>query len=200
MNPTVRRFFQLVLLWGLAVAGFALSGLPRHLPPAAVPLLVVGLTISMIVASARVPWINDAFGTIGVRGIVGLHLFRFIGGYFIWLHAQGSLPEEFAMRAGWGDVATAAGAAVLLFWPDGPGFRRALLAWNVFGAADLFLAVGTAAWLNAIRPGSMNAMGEFPLLLVPLWAVPLMLATHAAIFRRLWRTRTSAGLTPAVSA
>lgn len=82
------------------------------------------------------------------------------------------------MRAGWGDVATAIGAIVLVAWPAGKGFDRALFAWNVFGALDLFVAVGTAGWLNLIHPGAMSEIARFPLTLVPLWLVPVMLTTH----------------------
>jgi hypothetical protein len=87
-------------------------------------------------------------------------------------------PAEFAHRAGWGDIAAAGGALVLLFWPEGAGFRRALLGWNIFGAADLLLAFGTAGWMNLTRPGAMIEMSGLPLTLVPLWLVPVLLSSH----------------------
>jgi hypothetical protein len=187
MNSFLRRFIGLILLWGLAVAGFALSGLPHLFPPGVVPLIAAASTAGLVAFSIRSPELHAALAAVSVRRLVALHIFRFVGGYFLWLQAQGRMPEEFAMRAGWGDVATAAGALILVAWPEGPGFRRALLTWNVFGAMDLFVAVGTATWLTFTRPGAMNAIVEFPLLLVPLWAVPIMLATHALIFRRFSR-------------
>jgi hypothetical protein len=95
------------------------------------------------------------------------------------------LPAEFAHRAGWGDVIAAAGALILLFWPEGPGFRRALWIWNIVGLADLFVAVGTAGWLNLTRPGSMIEVAGLPLTLVPLWAVPILITSHWVVFRRL---------------
>jgi hypothetical protein len=110
---------------------------------------------------------------------------RFVGFYFLWLHAQGRLPAEFAHRAGWGDIIAAAGALILLFWPEGPGFRRALWIWNIVGLADLFVAVGTAGWLNLTRPGSMIEVAGLPLTLVPLWAVPILMTSHFVIFRRI---------------
>jgi hypothetical protein len=106
--------------------------------------------------------------SLGVRGILGLHLGRFVGFYFLWLHAQGRLPLEFADRAGWGDVATAAGAALLLVVPRGRGFERGLAAWNWFGLADLIMAEITG----------------LPLALVPLWLVPMYMASHVFLMRR----------------
>jgi hypothetical protein len=178
------RLLLLLVLWGLAAAAAGAFHLFVHLPPAVVPLLVAGLSIGFSVAVARVDWLAAAAAGLGVRAILAVHLFRFVGLYFLWLHTQGRLPVEFAQRAGWGDVAAAAGAAVLLLWPEGTGFRRALLGWNIFAAADLFVAVGTAGWLNATRPGSMIELSGLPLALIPLWAVPVLLTSHIYLVRR----------------
>ncbi len=62
--------------------------------------------------------------------------------------------------------------------PEGVGFRRALFGWNILGALDLLVAVGTAGWLNVVRPGSMIELSLLPLTLVPLWIVPVLLSTH----------------------
>ena len=72
----------------------------------------------------------------------------------------------------------------MLFWPEGRGFRRALFWWNIVGAADLLVAVGTAGWLNATRPNSMIEMASLPLTLVPLFAVPVLLTSHLYLLRR----------------
>jgi hypothetical protein len=117
-----------------------------------------------------------------------------VGLYFVWLNAQGRLPAEFAFRAGWGDVATATGALLLLPWPQGPWFRRALLTWNVFGAADLLVAVGTAGWLNIVRPDSMAEMASLPLTLVPLWIVPVLFASHVYLVRQQLCSKAKAGV------
>lgn len=74
------------------------------------------------------------------------------------------------------------------------------ITWNIFGALDLFVAVGTAAWLTDTRPGSMDAMLRFPLLLVPLRAVPFMLTTHAAMLRRAGVPVVPSSGTPVLSA
>lgn len=184
MNPSLRRLLFLLLLWGLAAAAAGAFHLLPHLPPAAAPLLIGGLTVGFSVALARVGWLRSAAGALGIRTILAVHLGRFVGFYFLWLHAQGRLPVEFAERAGWGDIVAAAGALALLVWPEGPGFRRALLWWNFIGAADLLVAVGTAGWLTFTRPGSMTEIAGLPLALIPLWAVPVLLSSHIYLVRQ----------------
>ena len=183
MKTPLLRLLVLLAAWGLAATLAGAFHLFAHLPPVTVQLLVAALSIGFSVSVARVGWLRDATVRIGVRVILTFHLVRFIGFYFLWLHAQGRLPVEFAQRAGWGDVAATFGALVLLFWPEGNGFRRALIAWNILGAADLFLAVGTAGWLNTTRPGSMIELASLPLTLVPLWVVPMLLASHVYLLR-----------------
>jgi hypothetical protein len=184
-TPSLPRFLMLLAVWGLAVVAAGSVHLLFHLPPYVVPVLIASLTIGLTMAVSRIGWISETVRQISVRQFLAVHVGRFVGFYFVWLYAQGRLPAEFAHRAGWGDVIAAAGALVLLFWPEGPGFRRALWLWNIVGLADLFVAVGTAGWLNLTRPGSMIEMASLPLTLVPLWGVPIYMTSHFVIFRRL---------------
>lgn len=184
MNSSVYRLMLLMIAWGAAASLAGYFQLLAHLSPRVVPLLIAGLSVSFSVALRRASWLRSAVASLGVRGLIAPHLGRFLGVAFLWLHAQGRLPAEFAHRAGWGDIATAAGAVILLVLPDGVGFRRALLAWNIFGALDLLVAVGTAGWLNVVRPGSMFEIAKFPLTLVPLWLVPVFLSGHLLMLQQ----------------
>ena len=197
MKNPVNRLLLLLLAWGLAATAAGAGHLLAHLPPVAVQLLIAGLTVGFSVALARLGWLETAAGRLSVRAILTVHLIRFIGIYFLWLHARGRMPVEFAQRAGWGDIAAAGAALGLLFWPEGPGFRRALFWWNLLGAADLFLAVGTAGWLNVTRPGSMVELTELPLTLIPLWAVPVLLSSHIYLVRQQAGASQSGGSAPA---
>ena len=183
MKTPLLRLLALLAAWGLAATLAGAFHLFVHLPPVTVQLLVAVLGVGFSVSVARVGWLRDATARISLRVILAFHLVRFIGFYFLWLHAQGRLPVEFAQRAGWGDVAAAFGALALLFWPEGRGFWRVLIAWNILGAADLFLAVGMAGWLNTTRPGSMIEFAALPLTLIPLFAVPVLLASHVHLLR-----------------
>jgi hypothetical protein len=187
MHTPVKKFFIIVGAWGLAAAAAGSSGLLTRLPPPVMPLIVFGATFTLMAGLPANRWLGAALGSIGTRGILALNLGRFIGLAFLWMQSRGRLPAEFAQRAGWGDVATAAGALVLLFWRDGAAFRRLLVAWNVLGLLDLLVAVGTAASLALGRPDSMEAMTRLPFCLIPFWIVPLLLAMHVFLLLRAFR-------------
>ncbi len=193
MNKPLGRLLFLLALWGLGAAAAGAVHLLLRVPPLAVPLLIGGLTAALAVAAAGRGSLGEAVGAIATRTVLRLHLLRFIGFYFLWLHAQGRLPREFAERAGWGDVIAAAGALALLLLPPGAGFRRALAVWNVVGLADLVVAVATAGWLNLTRPGSVDELAGLPLALVPLWIVPVLLTSHILLFFRLGAKSGAAG-------
>lgn len=159
-----------------------------------------GLIIGFSMSVRRAGWLREAAQALGARSLVTAHLVRFVGIYFLWLHAQGRLPAEFAMRAGWGDVAAATGAVLLLiFWRETVGFRWLLIAWNLVGAGDLLLAVGTGGWLNATRPGSMIELAGLPLALVPLWLVPVLFSSHLWLIERCLKSLRGARNQPAAN-
>jgi len=196
MKTSSQRLVLLLALWGLAAGAAGFGHLLQHLPPAAAQVSIAGLTVGFSLALARLGWLQEAAAVLDVRAILAAHLFRFVGIYFLWLHAQGRLPAEFAERAGWGDIAAATGALGLLFCPEGRGFRRVLFWWNLFGAADLVVAVGTAAWLTITRPGSMIEITQLPLVLIPLWAVPVILSSHLYLLRQHVCTSHPTGSSP----
>ncbi len=186
MRASLLRLLVLLAVWGLAAAVAGALHLLARLPVFAGPLLIASLTAGFSVALTRVNGLKAAVLALSPRTILALHLIRFIGAYFLWLHTQGRMPAEFAHRAGWGDIVAAAGALGLLCWPEGASFRRILFWWNLVGAADLVLAVGTAGWLTVTRPGSMIEITQLPLALIPLWAVPVLFASHIVLYRA-WR-------------
>jgi len=120
--------------------------------------------------------------------LVGVNAVRFIGITFLALAAQGQVDSVFAARAGWGDIATAVLAIVLVATgnPHTPGRRLLYHAWNAFGFLDLVVAVGTATavTLQGTAPGVAPVL-TLPLSIIPTVFVPLFLANHIFIFRRL---------------
>ncbi len=183
MKSPTHRLLLLLFCWGGAAFVFGAFKLLTFLFSPAVPMLIASLTVGFSVGIWRITWLRSAVEALSIRIILSAHLVRFIGFYFLWLHAQGRLPVEFAQRAGWGDIVAASGALALLFWPEGAGFKRGLFWWNLIGATDLLFAVGTGGWLNSSRPGSMRELAELPLVLVPLWLVPVLLSSHLYLIR-----------------
>ncbi len=185
MNLPRQRFLLLLAAWAVAVATAGAFEVLRHLPSFVVPLLVAAPAIVLSIGSRRWAWLASVVSGLSLRSLLALHLVRFVGIYFLWLHAWGRLPADFAYRAGWGDIAAAAGAWGLLLLRDEALLRRLLPWWNAFSLLDLVVAVGTGAWLNVAHPGSMIEIARFPLVLVPLFFVPLLIASHVVLFHRL---------------
>src|SRR5688500_2007451 len=133
----VSRLAAVVLAtWLIAAAVFVSAGGLRRVPP---PVPVGTLSFATLLVVWFVRPLRTWASTFAYRGLVAIHLVRFVGLYFLWLSAQGRLSPAFAVPAGVGDVIAALGAMVLLAWGDSKsrGWRRALLAWNVFGLADM---------------------------------------------------------------
>jgi hypothetical protein len=126
--------------------------------------------------------------------LVGLHVTRVAGGFFILLHAEGRLGNPFASVAGWGDLLAASLAipAAIVAWRAKPGWEKWVLGWNVVGFTDFMIAVGLGI---TSQPGSplqiftelpgTAILGQLPWRFIPSYFVPLYLMIHVALFIRL---------------
>ena len=174
------------LIWLAAATAVGLTGVLGGLRFGP-QLLALTLTVVAVFVSSRVAVVRESVDAVPVQALIGIHAARFIGIAFLVLGARGDLSPLFAERAGWGDITTATIAVGLLLIGLATRVpRRVLLAWNVFGMLDLIVAVGTATFV-VVRgdvPGMQPLLG-LPLILVPIFAVPLLFATHVALFRRL---------------
>ena len=177
-------------VWLLAALLVGASGRFSTLRPPAPQLVLAGLTIALLLAARLWTPLRQFVETADPRALVLFHVTRFVGFYFLALHARGELPWAFAVPGGWGDNAVAAGALllVLLVRPDTRGGRRAYLAWNVLGLLDILGVVLTATRLALGDPGSMKALLELPLSLLVTFVVPIIIATHVLMLARLARS------------
>jgi hypothetical protein len=154
-----------------------------------VPILIGGL---LIWRSPRVARILDV---VPQHWLVGVQLYRALGVIFLILYATGKLPGLFAWPAGLGDVLTGVLAPVVaIAYRRGPRENADLVsAWNLFGLADLVVAV-TAGFLTSPSAFQLFAfdlpnelISQFPLVLVPVFLVPLSVLLHLASLAKLRR-------------
>jgi hypothetical protein len=177
-----------LIVWLIVALVVSVSGLLHQV---AVPIPLVGtiLTILLLAMLAAWPsWRERALAK-GLAPLIAFHLVRFVGIYFLWLNSLGVLPRNFAVPAGWGDIVVATLAIPLLLmrdWRSG-GRRTFLIVWNVLGLVDILLVVANAARMARADPGFQQGFASLPLSLLPLYIVPLIIASHALIFYRLWR-------------
>ena len=75
--------------------------------------------------------------------MVALNIVRVFAVMFLMLAAAGRLTGPFPYSAAWGDIITGVVAVPVLWLLKGGGARynTAIAAWNLFGAADLVLAI-----------------------------------------------------------
>ena len=164
------------------------TGFLARLPFPGPQLIILTLLVATVAAGTAIPALRAWTDALPLRALIGINAFRFIGITFLVLAARGQIAPVFAQRAGWGDIATAT-LAILLMAAGDPRTptRRALThVWNAFGALDLVVAVATATWvtLHAITPGIQPVL-VLPLVVIPTFLVPIFLASHVFTFRRL---------------
>jgi hypothetical protein len=128
---------------------------------------------------------------LGPRTLVAFHLVRLPAGInFLRLNESGELPQEFALVAGWGDIAVGIAALLVLAFAipvRTPARRYALLAWNTFGLADILVVVGNAMRLFLADPGLAIPFFSLPMALLPTFVVPIVITTHIVLYG--WYTR-----------
>lgn len=152
--------------------------------------IIVGLYL--LWQSKRVGQVLDA---IPQSWLVGVQLYRALGVIFILLLGAGLLPPQFALPAGWGDIGVGLLAPIVVWMTlrrPGAG-SAAILAWNAFGLLDLAVAVATGVLTSPspLQTLSLDAPNElisaFPLVMVPVFAVPLSVLLHVASLTKLAR-------------
>lgn len=192
---TLAGWFLIALALGLGDAYSATDGVLALAMPGAIltPVIV------FLLAYAVFPRVRERVLAVDTRLLVLLHTWRMVGLGFLMLLAFDLLPAVFAIPAGIGDAAAAAWALVVGVGLYG-GFgvsRRHLLAWNVFGLADFIVVVsiGTLSRYGFLPVSASDvttfAMGQFPLVLIPTFVVPLLTITHVVIYLQVKNNRES---------
>jgi hypothetical protein len=179
----------LLLLW---LSGAIIFGERRGFdgaPDFAPQLCLAGLTLLALAVARLAADIRAFLDSIDVRWLLGIHLSRFVGAYFLVLYQEARLPYDFAVIGGVGDIIVAVGAFLLLLGAGAALFPKFLWLWNLVGLADILFVVLTAARLTVSEPGSMIEITQLPLSLLPTFLVPLIITSHLLILLRLTQRR-----------
>ena len=176
-----------------------------------IPTIEFGLLLPIIagvVLYLRSSALRRIAGAASQSLLVGIQFYRVLGIVFLVLFAGGALPGVFALPAGSGDVAVglAAPAVAFALARGSRGSAGLAGAWNLFGLADLVVAV-TTGFLSSPSPIQKLAFDNpntlitaFPLVMIPVFLVPLAILLHLASLAKLGLTQPSSheaiGLTP----
>lgn len=178
---------------GLAAAAAAAGWIKIARPVPVVGLFVAVPLLATALATAW-PAARRAMLSMPMSAMVAINIVRVFAVLFLMLAAEGRLSGPFPYSAAWGDIITGV-VAVPVLWLLKDGAARhatAIAAWNLFGTADLVLAIAFgitssegSPWQIFPGPGS-DAMQYLPWSFVPTVLVPLWLILHTIIAVQLW--------------
>ena len=186
------------IAWTAAINGvFRTGATPLPLLPSAIFLpMIIGAPLLLL--SKRVGQLLDAMPR---TWLVALQLYRVFGSQWLAYSLRGLLPGLWALPAGTGDVLTglfAVPAAIVLATGTAEG-RKAAILWNIFGFADLAVAITLGMIIapgpfQLIVPNGPNiGLDGYPNVLTPAFVVPGSILLHALSLRQLRRhSRTEA--------
>jgi hypothetical protein len=177
-----------------------------YLSPLIPAFVLLPSTIALVTAWLS-PTLRRVLSVVSLPAVIGVQVYRTIGLLFLILLGLGQLPAHFALPAGWGDIAVGVAAPLVAFAlvRGIRGGRALAIGWNVFGLLDLVVAVGMGTGFLAPflapdlgqRVAPSAAMGVFPMILVPTFAVPVSVLLHLLALGRLQRDMpVASGLVP----
>jgi hypothetical protein len=179
----------------------ATTTMPPAIAPAIALPIILGCALLALAPARR------AIGRVPLQWLVGVQTYRIVGGIFLIGYLQGDIPGQFALPAGIGDVLVGLLAPFVATRLAVHGVERAwpvALAWCALGLGDLFVAV-TCGFLSApstIQQLALDhpntAITSYPLVLIPVFAVPASIVLHVFAISRL-RTYWQAAPRPLVA-
>lgn len=178
----------LLVGWFAVACTTALNGFYRP-PTGSPPTIQYGLLSPIVVGVLLFlisPLLRRTVARIPNSWLVGVQTYRTLGAIFVVLYAGQYLPWQFALPAGIGDflVGLFAPFVALAYARSSEGSSRTVRLWNLLGIADLVIAV-TMGFITSPSPFQVAAfdrpnvlVGMFPLVLIPVFAVPLSILLH----------------------
>ena len=131
------------IIWGLAVQGTfrPTGGANRVLP--ALPLAIFLPVLVGLVLLTNSKRIASLLDVTPASWLIGLQVYRVLGGIFLVDWATGTLPGAFALPAGIGDIAVGLLALPAALWVASglPIGRKVGIWWNLLGLADFAVAI-----------------------------------------------------------
>src|SRR5262245_46588402 len=180
--------------WAVVTATLAVRGFFRPPDASSPPPVGIALGLALTVLSLCLVFSPSLRGLLtNQRHLILLNLWRLVGVVFLMLMANGQMPALWALPAGIGDVIVGAMAPWIARQLETPDGQRRAVVFNLFGMADLVVAVGLGVMTG---PGPAHVfrttptsefVTQFPLALVPAFLVPLAFMLHVV---SLWQLRS----------
>lgn len=171
-----------VVIFAAALAGVFDSGKnpPILLGLAAIlPVAVFGILFR------RAPRFREIVSSASLPVLTLVHTWRIAAIVFLVEYSRGVLPAMFALPAAFGDILMGVTAPLMTWLVASKRVTlRRLITWNSLGLLDLISAVTLGVLCSAspvgilAKDGTTQAMGQFPLVMIPAFFVPLLAIFH----------------------
>jgi hypothetical protein len=152
------------------------------------PYIATFLTLGLLAGTLPLlisPVFRQLVRAIPATGLIGIHAIRVLGILFLALMDMRLLPAEFALPAGYGDIAVGllALGMVYLFTKHKSYAPTLAIGWNALGLLDFISALASGIAFIGPFAAQLAAEGTSPLylnyvLIVPAFGVPLYTLLH----------------------
>lgn len=196
-KPIWLLLLGLCMLWLAGSVAMSVSGLFDQAgePPIYFGLFVGGPIAAFLLLYTFSKRVRDALLAIPLWAIVAVHALRFVGIFFIIAGLTGTMPPHFGWPAGIGDIVAAAVsiplAVMLLKKYRSKLLHASFVAWNIFGLADLLMAISLGLLYSQSTVGILSepslhtqAATHMPLSLIPTFYVPVLILLHFLALKR----------------
>lgn len=181
-------FFLIVSVTSLA-GFYAINTLPpRILIFTALPLFAF-----YIIVLQKMNWFNEALEKGDIAHLVDVHIFRFVGIFFLINYYYDALPKDFAYVGGIGDILTAFLALIFVLFIKKKKYAIVYLwVFNTIGLIDILLVLGSAIVItqSSIANGEVGIIqfAMFPFSWIPAAAPATIIFLHILIYKKLLKT------------
>jgi hypothetical protein len=166
-----KRAGMALVIWAIAVSLAGYLGWFTCLPGPAIALLVIGGIVGLLAFYYRNPGVKAFLSSIHPKYFVVLHLWRIFAGFlFLYYGSQHLLPERFVANAGYGDIAVGFSVSLILMLKESVG---KYVVFHLFSLLDFAVAVGTGLLFTLLQVPLMETIATFPIVLIPLFGVPI---------------------------
>jgi uncharacterized membrane protein (DUF485 family) len=185
-------FFTLYFSYTLLLSYSGFLGV-NVLPPRVFIFIVIPFMIFLFGFVYGKPLYWKILDSIPLVSLVKIHIFRFVGTFFLIAAYYKALPQNFALLAGFGDILTAVGAFFVSKWivENKPWHKKATLIWNIFGFWDIVSVIISVliTTKNSIETNSQSVIEitKIPFVLIPAFAPAVIIFLHISIFKKLKR-------------
>lgn len=186
-NPGGLRWsgFLILIPWFTVLCILAWSGVFTDVqsiwPPAAIAITIPIVVIVFLLW--REGWLRRVVRRLSLQWLIAIQLYRVLGAVFLLGWLSGELPSELGLPTFILDLTIGLTAIPVAILSQRRDRRGIVIAWNVVGLLDFAYSISlTMLALPGLSLISMSPspvlIGQLPLSLIVVWAVPLSIALH----------------------